>query len=232
MLTARPSAERGHVKYDWLDTSHTFSFDTYYDPGHMGFRTLRVINEDHVAPGHGFPLHHHANMEVLTIIISGHLRHEDDLGHGSVVGPWEVQRFSAGTGIRHAEYNPSDMEEVHLLQIWILPERNGLKPSYEQKRFDPAEFRGRLGLIASRDGRDGSVTIHQDANLYRCELAPGQSLDFPLGVGRGAWVQVIGGDLIVNGAPLSTGDGAAVEKEPLLRLETSTGAFFVLFDLG
>lgn len=232
MIIARPSAQRGQVRYDWLDTAHTFSFDTYYDPRHMGFRSLRVINEDHVAPGHGFPLHHHANMEVLTIIISGHLRHEDDLGHGAVVGPWEVQRFSAGTGIRHAEYNPSDMEEVHLLQIWILPERNGLKPSYEQKRFDPAEFRGRLGLIASRDGRDGSVTVHQDANVYRCELDAAESHDFPLEGGRGAWVQVIRGDLLLNGTSLASGDGAALEGEPLLHLKTKKGVSFILFDLG
>lgn len=232
MITIRPSAERGHVRYDWLDSRHTFSFDTYYDPKHMGFRSLRVINEDHVAPGKGFPMHRHENMEVITVIVKGKLRHEDDLGHGSVIGPGEVQRFSAGTGIRHSEFNPSDTEDVHLLQIWILPESKGLEPSYEQKRFDPAQYRGKLLLVASRDGREGSVTVHQDAALYLSEIDSGGTLEHPLTEGRHVWLQLIDGELSLNGEDLRAGDGAAVSEESLLRMEARSKATFLLFDLN
>jgi quercetin 2,3-dioxygenase len=232
MITTRPSEERGHFKADWLETRHTFSFDTYHDPRHMRFRSLRVINEDHVAPGRGFPMHHHANMEVITIVVSGQLKHEDDAGHSAVVAPWEVQRFSAGTGIRHSEFNPSETEEVHLLQIWILPEREGLPPSYEQKRLSPELFAGKLGLIASRDGRDGSVTVHQDVSILRGELNRGDEITYPVAEGRHAWLQVISGQIEVNGKGLSPGDGAAISDESELKLTAGEKASFLLFDLA
>jgi quercetin 2,3-dioxygenase len=232
MITLRPSAERGHFRSDWLDSFHTFSFDTYQDPRHMGFRSLRVINEDRVAPGQGFPLHRHENMEVITIIADGQLKHEDSLGHGSVIGPGEVQRFSAGTGIRHSEFNPSAEKEVHLLQIWIIPEKKGLPPSYEQKRFDPADSQGSLRLIASRDGRDGSITLHQDAALFRGDLMTGQTLEYSLAWNRHAWLQMIEGDLFVNGTRMKAGDGAAISDEPQLRLRAGENASFLLFDLA
>ncbi len=232
MITIRPSAERGHFHADWLDSRHTFSFDTYHDPHHMGFRALRVINEDRVRARYGFPLHRHENMEVITVIISGQLQHEDDLGHGSTIGPWEVQRFSAGTGIRHSEYNPSATEEVHLLQIWILPERQGLPPGYEQKRFAPKEFQGRLRAIASQDGREGSLLLHQAADLLRAEMSAGQALDYSVATDRHAWLQVISGSLELNGRSLTAGDGAAVSGERGLRLEATADTSLLLFDLA
>lgn len=232
MITVRPSEERGHFRVDWLDTRHTFSFDTYRDPRHMHFRALRVINEDHVAPGHGFPMHHHEDMEVVTLVLRGKLRHEDDLGHSAVVGPWEVQRFSAGTGIRHSEYNPSESEEVHLLQIWIFPETKGLPPGYEQKRFDPRRFEGKLGLLASRDGREDSVTVHQDVSLYRTELGEGEEVLHRLAEGRHAWVQVISGEVEVLGKRLRAGDGAAISAEEEVRVRADRAGSFILFDLA
>lgn len=232
MIAIRPSAERGHFRSDWLDSYHTFSFDTYHDPRHMGFRALRAINEDRVRAGHGFPPHRHENMEVLTVIVAGSLKHEDSLGHGAALEPWEIQRFSAGTGIRHSEYNPSAQDEVHLLQIWILPARRGLPPSYEQKRFAPEEFRGRLRVLASPDGREGSVTVHQDALLFRAELAAGGTMEHPLAPCRHAWLQVIAGDLTLNGQTLRTGDGAAASDERQLRLAATEESSFLLFDLA
>ncbi len=232
MITLRPSAARGHFQADWLDSWHTFSFDTYYDPSHMGFRALRVINEDWVKPGHGFPLHRHENMEVITLVLAGELKHEDDLGHGAVIIPGEVQRFSAGTGIRHSEFNPSASREVHLLQIWVLPERRGLPPGYEQRKFPPEEFRDRLRLIGSRDGRENSIVIHQDVSLYRADLSSGQKLSYSLSAGRGAWLQVADGRLQCNGQLLSAGDGARIEEERELTISSENGASFILFDLA
>ncbi len=232
MIAIRPSSQRGHFKADWLDTRHTFSFDTYYDPKHMRFRSLRVINEDHVAAGRGFPMHHHANMEVITIIVSGRLKHEDDAGHSAVVAPWEVQRFSAGSGIRHSEFNPSETEEVHLLQIWILPEKEGLTPSYEQKRFSPERFEGKLALIASRDGRDDSVTVHQDVSIFRGELNPVNETKYAIAAGRHVWLQVISGELEVNGETLRAGDGAAISDERELHLNAKEKTSILLFDLA
>ncbi len=229
MIAIRPSAERGHFRADWLDSRHTFSFDTYYDPNHMGFRALRVINEDVVQPANGFPLHRHENMEVVTVVLSGELRHEDDLGHGAVIGPGEVQRFSAGTGIRHSEFNPSDSRAVHLLQIWILPEHKGLTPGYEQKSFK--EERG-LQLIGSRDGRNGSVTIHQDVALYRGLLDAEEQLNHRLAAGRHAWLQVMSGILQLDGHTLQGGDGAAVSDEREISLAAAKEATFLLFDLA
>jgi redox-sensitive bicupin YhaK (pirin superfamily) len=232
MITVRPSAERGHFRSDWLDSFHTFSFDTYYDSQQMGFRALRVINEDVVAPGHGFPLHRHADMEVLTVLLQGKLKHEDDLGHSAVIEAGDVQRFSAGTGIRHAEGNPSASESAHLLQIWILPAQKGLPPSYEQKRFAAEAFRGRLCLLASPDGREGSIVIHQDAFLRRALLTAGANLDYSMLPGRHVWLQLIAGRLRLNDVALTAGDGAAVEGEAPLRIVATEKADFLLFDLA
>ncbi len=231
MLTLRKSEDRGHVRESWLETYHTFSFDTYHDPAHMGFRTLRVINEDRVAPGRGFPLHPHRDMEILTFIIEGALQHRDDTGGEGIIRAGEVQRMSAGTGVRHGERNPSDSEPVHLLQIWILPERKGLPPSYETRSF-AGDRRNRLQLIASRDGADGSAVIHQEVRLYAGEFDAGQTAEYPLAPGRHAWVQVVHGSLDLNGTPLRPGDGAAVSDERQLRLRIGEKALLVLFDLG
>jgi quercetin 2,3-dioxygenase len=232
MITIRPSTERGHFRTDWLDTRHTFSFDTYRDPRHMNFRTLRVINEDHVAPGKGFPLHRHENMEVITVLVAGQLKHEDDQGHSAVIGAGGVQRFSAGSGIRHSEFNPSDSEEVHLLQIWILPEKQGLTPSYEQKLFAAEEMDDRWCLLASRDGREGSVSLHQDVALYRAHISLGNSLEYRLAAGRHGWVQVITGELTVNGTGLKAGDGAAISDEEHLQLQAAQETSLLFFDLA
>jgi len=231
MITLRKSDARGRYRADWLESRHTFSFDTYYDPEHMGFRALRVINEDWVAPGAGFPLHPHRDMEILTFILEGALEHGDSLGHREVIRAGEVQRISAGTGIRHSETNPSATETVHLLQIWILPAEKGLAPSYETRRFD-AVTAGTLRLIASSDGREESAQIHQDARLFAGALAAGDRLDVPLAGGRHAWLQVTSGELTLNGTPLTAGDGAAVSDETQLQLAASQAATFVLFDLA
>ena len=195
MITIRKSAERGHFNLGWLDTYHTFSFDQYYDPAHVHWRSLRVINEDRVAPGQGFPTHSHRDMEIITYILSGALEHRDSMGSGSVIRPGDVQRMSAGRGVSHSEFNPSDSESVHLLQIWILPQSPGLAPSYEEKSFSEDERRGRLRLVASKDGREGSVTIQQDARLYAAILDAGASVEHTLGANRYAWLQVAGGAL-------------------------------------
>jgi quercetin 2,3-dioxygenase len=232
MIIIRPSTERGHFRSDWLDTRHTFSFDTYHDPRHMNFRSLRVINEDHVAPGKGFPMHRHENMEVITVLVAGQLEHEDDQGHSAVIGAGGVQRFSAGTGIRHSEYNPSDSEAVHLLQIWILPERQGLDPSYEQKLFAAEDMADRWALLASRDGRDGSVTIHQDVAIHRASISLGNSLGYSLMAGRHGWLQIITGELTVNGTGLKAGDGAAISDEGRLQLQAAQETALLFFDLA
>ena len=230
MIAIRHGAERGHANHGWLDTYHTFSFADYHDPRHMGFSVLRVINEDVVAPGQGFPTHPHRDMEIITWILEGALEHQDSLGTGSVIRPGEVQRMSAGTGIRHSEFNPSPAEAVHLLQIWILPNQQGVTPSYEQTHFDDAELANRLRLVASPDGQDGSVTIHQNARVYAARLRNG-AVTHTLGSGRRAWVQVARGALTLNGQKLAAGDGAAIEQETVLRLAGNGGAELLLFDL-
>jgi redox-sensitive bicupin YhaK (pirin superfamily) len=231
MIEVRHAKERGHANHGWLDTWHTFSFSNYYDPHFMGFRGLRVINEDTVAPGQGFPLHGHRDMEIISYVLQGGLAHKDSLGTGSVIRPGDVQRMSAGTGVRHSEFNASDTDPVHFIQIWIEPARTGIAPGYEQKAFPEADKRGRLRLVASPDGADGSLTIHQDARLYATILAPGQAVTHPLTHGRHAWVQVTHGTLTVNGEPLAQGDGAAISAEASVSLTGETEAEALLFDL-
>jgi redox-sensitive bicupin YhaK (pirin superfamily) len=233
MIRLRPADERGRTRLGWLDSRHTFSFGDYRDPRHMGYRSLRVINDDRVAPAAGFGTHPHRDMEIVTCVLAGALEHRDSLGTGSVIRPGEVQRMSAGTGIRHSEYNPSRSEPAHFLQIWIEPAEEGLAPEYEQKAFPDAERRGRLRLVASPDGRDGSVRVHQDAELYAAVLGPGERVSHPLRPGRGAWVQVARGAAVLNGRPLQAGDGAAVEGEAALDLAAADGeAEVLLFDLA
>lgn len=231
MIKVRRAAERGHFDFGWLNTYHTFSFGEYYDPRHTGFRSLRVINEDRVRPGHGFPVHAHRDMEIISYVLEGALAHKDSLGTGSVIRPGEVQRMSAGTGIRHSEFNHSKDEPVHFLQIWLLPERQGVAPGYEQKAFARSELRGRLRLLASRDGGDGSVTIHQDAKLYAALLAPGESVTHELAPGRHAWLQVARGAVELNGASLGQSDGAAIRDESALTVKGVRDAEVLLFDL-
>lgn len=229
MISVRPAAERGHVNFGWLDTRHTFSFGQYYDPRYMGFGALRVINDDRVAPGAGFPMHPHADMEILTYVLEGALEHRDSIGNGAVIRPGEVQRMSAGTGIRHSEFNASQELPVHLLQIWILPERSGLAPGYEQKAIDVGD---ELTLLASRDGRDGSVTIHQDAGVFAARLVPDKPARHRLAPGRRAWLHVARGDAVLNGIALAAGDGAAVTDESDIELGTRSGGEVLLFDLA
>ncbi len=232
MITIRRSAERGGGDYGWLHTRHTFSFDRYYDPRFMGFRSLRVINEDRVAPGQGFPTHPHRDMEIITYVLEGALEHKDSLGTGSVIRPGDGQRMSAGRGIRHSEANPSATEPVHLLQIWLLPDKQGHEPSYEQKAFAEAEKQGKLRLIASPDGKDGSVTIHQDARLYVTLLKPGEEVQHQLANGRYAWLQIAKGAVEVNGKGVAQGDGVAVEDETQLTVKGKENAEVLLFDLA
>jgi redox-sensitive bicupin YhaK (pirin superfamily) len=235
MITLRPSAERGHFDHGWLNTYHTFSFADYHDPKHTHFRSLRVINEDTVQPGGGFGTHPHQDMEIITYILQGALAHKDSMGTGSTIVPGDVQRMSAGTGVLHSEFNHSKDELVHLLQIWIFPERRGIKPSYEQKTFAAAEKLNRLRLVASPDAADGSVTIHTDARVYGSVLEAGKSVKHELVKGRGAWLQVVSGSVEVNGKQLSAGDGAGIEDEKLLTItggsESGTSEF-LLFDLA
>jgi quercetin 2,3-dioxygenase len=219
MIAIRTSDARGHAQHGWLDTRHTFSFADYYDPAFMGFRDLRVINEDRVEAGQGFGTHGHRDMEIISYVLEGALAHKDSLGTGSIVRPGEVQRMSAGTGILHSEFNPSKDEPLHFLQIWIVPSRRGLSPSYEQKTFPYEEKRGRLRLVASPDGADGSLTIHQDARLYVTILGRGETVAHALQPGRAAFVQVARGEVRVNGGVLTAGDGAAVENEALVTVE-------------
>ncbi len=230
MFAIRPAAERGRTHIDWLDSRHSFSFGEYMDPRHMGFRALRVINEDRVAPGAGFPTHAHRDMEIVTYVLDGALEHKDSLGNGSVIRPGEVQRMSAGTGIRHSEFNNSKSAPVHFLQIWILPERQGLPAGYEQKSFEHSP--GRLQLIGSRDGRDGSVTIHQDMDLHCGMLRRGDRIEHGLRRGRYAWIQVARGAVSLNGQDLQQGDGAAVGGEERLALVAGKDAEIILFELG
>lgn len=231
MITLRLAQDRGHAHRGWLESYHTFSFADYSDPRHMGFKTLRVINEDRVQPGQGFGTHPHRDMEIVSYVLEGALAHKDSLGTGSVIHPGEVQRMTAGTGVTHSESNPSSSERVHFLQIWILPERTGLPPSYEQRAFPAEETRGTLRLVASRDGREGSVTIHQAVDLYTAVLAPGEAVTHRLPPGHAAWVQVARGTLTLNNTALSVGDGAAVSEETLLTVTAQEQTEVLLFDL-
>lgn len=231
MLTIRRSQDRGPSKIDWLDSKHSFSFGQYYDPSHMGFGPLRVINEDKVIAGAGFPTHGHANMEIISYVLDGALEHRDSIGTGSVIKPGDVQRMSAGTGIRHSEFNHSKTDVVHFLQIWIMPEANGIAPSYEQKAFDDASKRGRLRLVGSRDARDGSLTIHQDVDLYSGLFDGEESAEFALRPGRGAWIQVARGAVSINGENLKAGDGAAIVDADTIRINGGKAAEILLFDL-
>jgi redox-sensitive bicupin YhaK (pirin superfamily) len=232
MINIRRSEERGGGDYGWLNTKHTFSFDQYHDPKWMSFRSLRVINEDHVAPDVGFPTHPHRDMEIITYLLSGALEHKDSLGTGSIIRPGDGQRMSAGRGIRHSEMNASKTEPAHLLQIWIMPDKQGYEPSYEQKAFPNDEKRGKLRLIASPNGADGSVTIHQDAKLYVSLLLPGQEVRHELGKGRYAWLQVAKGAVDLNGKKMAQGDGAGVSDEAALTIKGLEDAEVLLFDLA
>ncbi len=232
MITIRPADERGATRLDWLDSRHSFSFGDYFDPRHESFRTLRVLNDDRIAPGAGFGMHPHRDFEIISYVAAGALEHRDSLGNGSVIRPGEVQRMTAGTGIRHSEFNPSGTEPTHLLQIWIVPERRGLEPSYEQKSFPSAERHGQWRLLASRDGREGSVTIHQDAALLGALLKPGQSIRYELRPDRHAWLQVVRGDVMLNDRPMGAGDGAAISGEPALTLTAVTPSEALLFELA
>jgi len=233
MITVRPAAERGHFNHGWLDTYHSFSFADYWDPKHMGYRSLRVINEDKVAPHQGFGTHPHRDMEIITYVLEGALAHKDSMGTGSVIRPGEVQRMSAGTGVLHSEFNNSPSELVHLLQIWIQPTRRGLPPSYEQKNFSAEEKLNRFRLIASPTGEEGSVTIHQDAKLSAAIIEPGITVNYELSKGRNAWIQVARGEVTVNGKLLKQGDGAAVENEASVTVTGSAEISEVLlFDLA
>lgn len=232
MITVRPAAERGLTSFDWLKSFHSFSFADYRDPRHMGFRTLRVINDDAVAGGGGFRPHSHRDMEIVTYMVEGSLRHEDSLGNKFTIGPDEVQCMTAGTGITHSEMNDDYRAPVHLLQIWIFPDRNGLTPGYEQKAFPPAEKDGRLKLLVSPDGADGSLKIHQDARMAAARLKAGQSLATTLATGRSGWVQMVSGGLALNGHGLSAGDGAALESETSLAFRATEDSEFLLFDLA
>jgi redox-sensitive bicupin YhaK (pirin superfamily) len=231
MIALRKSAERGHANHGWLDSYHTFSFADYVDPAHMGVSVLRVINEDQVQPGAGFPTHGHRDMEIVSYVLEGALEHKDSMGNGSVIRSGDVQRMSAGTGVRHSEYNASNSELVHFLQIWILPDRSGHAPDYEQKHFTPSDLGGRLRVIASPDGRDGSVTIHQDARIYAARLENGGSVTHALAAGRRAYVHVARGQVALNGNPLFAGDGARLEHEPAVSLTGGDKAEVLVFDL-
>lgn len=232
MITLRHSRERGHFDHGWLNTYHTFSFDQYYDPRFMGFRQLRVINEDFVAAGRGFPMHGHRDMEIITYILEGALQHEDSMGNGSVIRPGDVQRMTAGTGVRHSEKNASREESVHLLQIWILPDTVGLEPGYEQKAFTEDERRRQLRLIASNDGRDGSVTVHQDVSLFASILGVGQSVKYDMDQTRYGWIQVARGAINVNGQRAGQGDGAVAMGESSLEIVADEPSEILLFDLA
>jgi quercetin 2,3-dioxygenase len=232
MIQLRPGSERGHANHGWLDSYHTFSFADYYDPAHMGFGSLRVINEDRVQAGAGFGQHSHRDMEIISYVLTGALAHKDSLGNGSVIRPGDVQRMSAGTGVRHSEHNPSTDKIVHFLQIWILPAQTGLPPSYEQRHFDAAALRNQWRLIASPDARDQSVTVHQDALVYAAKLAGARELRHRLVTGRIAYLHVARGAVELNGHPLIAGDGAGITQESELRVTASTDAELLLFDLA
>lgn len=232
MLQRRASEDRGHANHGWLDTYHSFSFNTYYDPRFMGYRALRVINEDVVAPGKGFGTHPHDNMEILTYVLEGAIEHRDSIGTGEVLTPGEVQYMSAGTGIRHSEFNPSPQEKLHLLQIWLMPNQHSLKPSYAQQRFPIAEQPDKLHLVASTDGREGSILIHSGAELLIGRLNPGARVSHSFKLGGHGWLQVVRGSIGANEEDLKAGDGLALSNESQLEIATGAGAEVLLFDLG
>ena len=232
MITIRKSADRGRTKIDWLDSRHSFSFGDYYDPSQGGFRALRVINEDRVRPGAGFPTHGHRDMEIVTYVLEGALEHKDSLGTGSIIRPGEVQRMSAGSGITHSEFNHSKSEPVHFLQIWIVPSARGIAPGYEQREIEVGKARGALVPIASRDGHDKSVKIHQDAALSMAKLERGQTLDIALKQGRYGWIQVARGGVAVNKIALAEGDGAAISDESKVSVVAEAPAEVLFFDLA
>ena len=232
MITIRPSNERGSANFGWLQTQHTFSFGSYYDPNYMGFSKLRVINEDKIDPSEGFATHSHRDMEIITYIIKGELEHKDSIGNGSIIRPGDVQRMSAGSGISHSEYNASAKEKVHLLQIWISPNIKDLTPSYEQKYFSPEEKQGKLKLVASKDGRENSVIIHQDVSLYVASLNENETLDHSISFKRNLWLQVVKGEININNKNLSSGDGAAIILEENINIKAiCDNTEFLLFDL-
>jgi len=231
MIRIRRSSERGHVNHGWLDTYHTFSFSSYYDPEQMGFRSLRVMNEDTIAPGQGFGTHPHRDMEIVTYVLEGALEHRDSMGHGEVLRPGEFQRMTAGTGITHSEFNPSADEPVHLYQIWILPDRKGHQPSYEQKQFPPETLLNRLRLVASAEARAGSLQIHQDTSIFLARLEAGKGVIHPLQPDRHGWLQVLRGSVTLNGQQLQAGDGAAISEEFHLDIMAKESAEIMLFDM-
>ena len=231
MITIRKAEDRGHANHSWLNTYHTFSFANYYNPKQMGFRSLRVINEDSVSPGAGFGTHGHRDMEIITYVLKGALEHQDSLGTGSIIKPGEVQRMSAGVGITHSEFNHSQTEPVHFLQIWLLPEIKGLPASYEQRAFEHAKNPGELHLVAAKDGREGAVTVHQDVDLYAAVMEPNQQVIHTLQPQRHAWVQVARGEIILNGLPLTQGDGATISEENIV-IKATKDSEFLLFDLA
>ncbi len=231
MLAIRQANDRGLANLGWLNSRHTFSFGHYYDPGFMGFGPLRVINEDRVQPSRGFDTHGHSDMEIISYVLDGALEHKDSMGNGSIIKPGDVQRMTAGTGVRHSEFNASNTDSVHFLQIWILPERDGLEPGYEQKAFTAEDKRGRLALVGSRDGRDGSVTIHQDVDLYSTLLADGETVSHELAEGRKGWVQVATGNVTLNGKALDAGDGVAVEGPAAIDIAGTSDTEVLLFDM-
>jgi redox-sensitive bicupin YhaK (pirin superfamily) len=232
MIRVRRAAERGHFNHGWLDTFHTFSFGDYIDPAHMGFRALRVINDDRVQPGQGFGMHGHRDMEIVTYVLEGSLEHRDSLGNGSIIRAGELQRMTAGTGVRHSEFNPSDQDWVHLYQIWLFPERRGLQPSYEQRAVNREHGQGEFHLVASPDGAEDSLTIRQDARLYLASLLPGQAVTHSLAGGRAAWLQVLRGKVNGLGAELSAGDSVAVTDEKALTIQGTAPSEVLLFDLA
>jgi hypothetical protein len=231
MFHVRPANERGHADFGWLDSRHTFSFGNYYDPAHMGFGPLRVINEDRVQPAQGFGTHGHRDMEIISYVLQGALEHKDSLGTGSVIRPGDVQRMSAGSGVQHSEFNHSQSELVHFLQIWIIPDRQGLAPGYAEAKFTDEDKRGRLRLIVSGDGRDGSLSIHQDADLYATVLYPGETVEHRYAPGRNGWIQLARGAVTVNNTALAAGDGAAIANEDRLTIRGESAAEILIFDM-
>lgn len=232
MITIRKSEDRGVADHGWLNSQHTFSFSNYYDPNYMGFGPLRVINEDYIKPGKGFPTHGHRDMEIITYVLEGELEHKDTLGTGSIIRPGEVQRMTAGSGIRHSEYNPSNDHEVHLLQIWLLPSELNLEPSYEQKAFSEEDLTNNLHLIASQSGQDNSIQIHQDVNLYAGKLEAGQTVDYKINKDRLIWLQIAAGKLLLNNEALNTGDGVAIQNETEIKLIAKDNSEILLFDMA